>query len=61
MAEAGAGVRGEGELVGRRVEVWWDHYQTHFPGVLSTYITRGKYKRYYKVRDALQACACVSI
>ena len=53
MAEAGAGVRGEGELVGRRVEVWWDRYQAHFPGVLSAYVTQGKYKSYYKVRAAL--------
>ena len=61
MAEAGAGVRGEGELVGRRVEVWWDRYQAHFPGVLSAYVTQGKYKSYYKVRAVLQACACVCL
>eukprot|EP00959_Pyramimonas_sp_CCMP1952_P183914 3845400-Pyramimonas_sp.AAC.1 len=61
MAEAGAGVRGKGELVGYRVEVWWDRYQAHFPGVLSAYITPGKYKSYYKkVRAALQACACAA-
>ena len=53
MVEAGVGVRGEGELVGCRVEVWWDRYQAHFPGVLSAYVTQGKYKSYYKVRAAL--------